>query len=244
MSPARSPSPFLAPGRARGRSPTRKELFATCGTTLGTARIGQTVPAIVSSRTTPANEDCGEDVALQERSLSLQGDAPPAMPLGIETCSGYEAATKSMLLSEAPCASQEKPGQVEARQFFLPKSRYLWRLLLLPALMVYAALHGSLDLQARSDLDVHVANNSAGTALEDWHVLWRAALPRKVPDQRRSTSSAARRKGARPRVFFVEFILFSDLDSRSCSHVGCAHCGKHLARLCRKAIGTDASSGI
>ena len=96
---------------------------------------------MVSYRTTPANEDPGEDVALQERTLSLQGDAPTAMPLGVETCSGYEAATKSILVSEAPCASQEKPGQVESRQYFLPKSKYLWRLLLLPALMVYAALH-------------------------------------------------------------------------------------------------------
>ena len=147
---SRSPSPFLAPGRARGRSPTRKELLVTCGTTLGTARIGQALPArigqtvpatigqalpakigqtvpatigqalpaIVSSRRTPANEDSGEDPALQERSLSLQGDAPPAMPLGIETCSGHEAATKSMLPLEAPRASQEKPGQGEAKQFF------------------------------------------------------------------------------------------------------------------------------
>ena len=128
---SRSPSPFLAPGRARGRSPTRKELLVACGTTLGTARIGQalparigqtvpatigqTLPAIVSSRTTPANEDFRENPALQERSLSLQGDAPPAMPLGIEMCSRHEAATKSMLLSEAPRASQEKPGQGEAK---------------------------------------------------------------------------------------------------------------------------------
>ena len=65
-----------------------------------------------------ANEDFGEDPALQERSLSLQGDAPPAMPLGIETCSGHEAATKSMLPLEAPRASQEKRGQGEAKQFF------------------------------------------------------------------------------------------------------------------------------